>query len=159
MTIEDTIQRIIDKEIHTGCNQLVQFLSDGLNYDSASLVECEPQLFFQEDRSELPTGFTITQDDNDWFIVLDEDGEEMASDPFESVAIEESWDNASEEPPTTEALQFFIVSDWLADKLGDVGALVAHDVLGFAIWGRSECGQCLTMDSDLHRVAALLERI
>lgn len=155
-----TVQHIIDNDILTGCNQLIQHLSEGLNYNSCSLVECEPQLFFKEDRSELPVGFTIEQEMlTDKYVVLDEDGEEMAYDADEETAISESWDNAIEEPPTVEALQFWIVSDWLAHKLEDAGALVARDVLGFALWGRTECGQSLAYDSDLNAVAEMLGRV
>ena len=61
--------------------------------------------------------------------------------------------------PEREALQHWLVSDWLADQLEDVSALVARDVLGFEIWGRTECGQGLDQDSDLSRVAdAVMER-
>ena len=48
------------------------------------------------------------------------------------------------------------MSDWLADKLESIGACVARDVMGFEVWGRTECGQSLTMDSDINKVAELL---
>lgn len=73
----------------------------------------------------------------------------------------DGWQAAAElldvEPETVEALQHWLVSDRLADDLEQVGALVARDVLGFEIWGRTECGQSLTMDSDLRKVAELIE--
>lgn len=161
--IEKIVQRLIDQEILTGCNELVQFLSEGLNYNSASLGECEPQLFSQEDYSEAPEGYTITgllDPDNvtrRWMYDTP-DGEE-SEDVYgsEEEAIQAAYEDSGEEPPFQESLQYWIVTDWLASKLESIGAMVAHDVLGFAIWGRSECGQSLTMDSDLNRVAKLLE--
>jgi len=56
-----------------------------------------------------------------------------------------------------EALEHYFVSDWLARKLADIEAPVSVDVLGcYNIWGRTETGQSLTMDSALNAVAEML---
>jgi len=39
----------------------------------------------------------------------------------------------------------------------DVGGMAATDILGFAVWGRSECGQGLDIDSTLKAVVELLD--
>ena len=48
-------------------------------------------------------------------------------------------------------MQFFIVSDWLANELSEIKACVTS-FLDFEIWGRCEYGQSLDMDYDLKRV-------
>lgn len=169
--IEKTVQRLIDQEILTGCNEFVQYMTEGLNYNSASLGEVEPQLFSQEDYSDAPGGYTIERSSSDaeiengdspafyWSRITDEDVQETSEDVYDTgeEAIKAAFEDAGDEPPFQESLQYWIVTDWLAEKLESVGAMVAHDVLGFAIWGRSERGQSLTMDSDLNKVAKLLE--
>jgi len=56
-----------------------------------------------------------------------------------------------------EALEHYFVSDWLARKLADIEAPVSTDVLDcYNIWGRTETGQSLTMDSALNEVAEML---
>jgi len=45
-----------------------------------------------------------------------------------------------------EALEHWIVSDWLADKLESYGELVTKDFLGLTIWGRTCSGQAILLD-------------
>ena len=49
-----------------------------------------------------------------------------------------------EEP--IEALEYWIVSDWLANKLESYGELVTKDFLGLTIWGRTCSGQAILLD-------------
>jgi hypothetical protein len=65
----------------------------------------------------------------------------------------EFCDFAHIEPETIEALQHWLVSDWLADKLEAQGEMVLHDFLGFNIWGRACCGQALSADSVFNEIA------
>tara|TARA_B100000965_G_C19561000_1_gene744460 strand:+ start:357 stop:836 length:480 start_codon:yes stop_codon:yes gene_type:complete len=70
---------------------------------------------------------------------------------FENSYYEENEEEGIEEGTPKEMMQFFIVSDWLADKLREIEACVTS-FLGFEIWGRCEYGQSLEMDYDLKRV-------
>ena len=60
-----------------------------------------------------------------------------------------------EEGEVKEIMQFFIVSDWLANHLRINNACVST-FLDFEIWGRCEAGQSLVMDSDLKAVVQRL---
>jgi hypothetical protein len=66
----------------------------------------------------------------------------------EFIEFENSLD---EEGEPKEIMQFFIVSDWLANHLRINKACVSR-FLDFQIWGRCEFGQSLVMDSDLKAV-------
>ena len=74
------------------------------------------------------------------------------------IEADDAWEEAADfldiESHTIKAMQFWLVSDWLAERLEDSGALVARDVMGLNIWGRTERSQGLHMDSDLKAVAA-----
>ena len=49
-----------------------------------------------------------------------------------------------EEP--IEAYEHWIVSDWLAGKLEELGEMVTYDFLGLTIWGRTCTGQAILLD-------------
>ena len=150
---EQILERLIDREIFTLCNEFVDYL---MRDESGQWVDELVPALDAPDYSEPPVGYEVLKDDNGWYWT-DSDGEYENPANTEWEAIEAAWEDSGDEPPRIEALQFFIVSDWLADKLEKVpGALVARDVLGFDIWGRSEYGQSLTLDGDLNRVADMI---
>ena len=62
-------------------------------------------------------------------------------------------DLKAEQEEPEEAYEFWIVSDWLADKLSDRGELVTKDFLGLTIWGRTCTGQSITMDWVIQDIA------
>ena len=69
----------------------------------------------------------------------------------------EKLDYSEDDPEIIEVFEHYFVSDWLARKLADIEAPVSMDVLGcYNIWGRTETGQSLTMDSALNAVAEML---
>ncbi len=55
------------------------------------------------------------------------------------------YDNDDENYPV-EALEHWIVSDWLAGKLEEKGEMVLRDFLGLTIWGRTTSGQLIAAD-------------
>ena len=68
------------------------------------------------------------------------------------IALEEtafSWEEACDidrlEAYEHEALEHYIVSDWLGDKLAKAGEMVG-EIAGFTIWGRTCSGQAILLD-------------
>ncbi len=45
-----------------------------------------------------------------------------------------------------EAYEHWIVSDWLAEKLRSKGEMVADDIHGLTVWGRTTTGQAIMLD-------------
>jgi len=72
-------------------------------------------------------------------------------DCYEDLCEVEDLDLQSEDP--TEALEHWIVSDWLANKLSNYGELVTMDFLGFCIWGRTCSGQAICLDDVIQQIA------
>lgn len=165
MTIEQIIERIIEQEIYVNASTMVTDLADCadiLPNTMDNLIDC----MGAPDYSEPPEGYEVSSYTTKGLPGVPEDRElwqwtteEEDDDGFSTFreACESAYDHAGGEPETQEALQFWLVSDWLADKLEQVGAPLARDVLGFNVWGRTECGQSLTMDSTLHAVAKLIK--
>lgn len=54
-----------------------------------------------------------------------------------------------------EALEFWIVSDYLAKKLSEKGELVT-EIFDFHIWGRTTSGQAIVLDSVMQEIAESL---
>jgi len=50
------------------------------------------------------------------------------------------------DPYQNEALEHWIVSDYLADKLEAAGEMVLRDFMGLTIWGRTTSGQSILLD-------------
>ena len=58
------------------------------------------------------------------------------------------------EPYTNEALEHWIVSDWLADKLEERGEMVIRDFKGLTIWGRTTSGQHISLDYVIQKISS-----
>ena len=152
-----TLDRIIREEVFTLANEFVQELSKKL----PSLAETHSECLAKDDyrgavEDEIRNGLPDVLRD-----VCEQFGYEPHTDAeavLADIEADGNWEEVADhlglDPHTVEALQFWLVSDWLADQLEDAGALVARDVMGFNVWGRTECGQALVMDADLRAVAA-----
>lgn len=58
---------------------------------------------------------------------------------------ENPYEDDGGEPEIVEALQHWLVSDWFADELKKKGEIVG-EYAGLVIWGRTTCGQAISMD-------------
>ncbi|MCW5711586.1 hypothetical protein [Shinella sp.] len=56
-------------------------------------------------------------------------------------------------PDSRTALEHWIVSDWLAEKLIEKDEIVDVDFAGLAIWGRSSTGQAIEADDVIVAIA------
>jgi len=179
MTIKETIARLIDQDIYTNASTMVQDLTNEGSHWVDDLVPCLVSDDWEEpvreslqditpagllDVAELlatelvtKTGYVVGPDDVDTMDVDSLDRQPIIDLIDEDDRWQEVADHLDIDPYVREALQHWLVSDYLAEALEDVGALVARDVLGFSIWGRTECGQGLEYDGDLRKVAELIE--
>ena len=160
-----TIERIIEQEIFTNASWLISSLcrledSESMNVDQEALFD----VCSQPDYSVAPDGYEIEKTDGAYYwhreAETDDDDIESSSSVFSTpeAACADAWDDYGDTPEDyIEALQHWIISDWLAEKIIEVGGMAATDICGFAIWGRSECGQGLDMDSTLRAVVELLD--
>ena len=161
-----TIGRIIEQEIFTNASWLISSLCrlgdpESMNVDQEALINiCQ-----QPDYSTAPDGYEIERSDGAyyWYQLAETDDDETESSDAvfntPEAACSDAWQDYGDTPDDyTEALQHWLISDWLAEKIMDVGGMAATDICGFAVWGRSECGQGLDMDSTLRAVVELLDR-
>ena len=160
-----TIKRIIEQEIFTNASWLISSLCrledpELMNVDQEALFDvCQ-----QHDYSVAPDGYEIERSDGAYYWHREAEGQFDEIESSDSVfstpeaACADAWDDYGDAPDDyIEALQHWLISDWLAEKIIEVGGMAATDICGFAIWGRSECGQALDMDSTLKAVVELLD--
>ena len=159
-----TIERIIEQEIFANASWLISSLC---RLEDPELMNVDQEALFdvcsQPDYSVAPDGYEIERSDGAYYWHREAEGQfddaELSDSVFSTpeAACADAWQDYGESPDDyIEALQHWIVSDWLAEKIQQVGGMAATDVCGFSIWGRSECGQGLDIDSTLKAVVALL---
>lgn len=56
-----------------------------------------------------------------------------------------------------EPYEFWIISDFLGEKLKELEEIVVNDFLGFTIWGRCTTGQAIKLDSCISKVCEDME--
>jgi len=160
-----TIERIIEQEIFANASTLISSLC---HLGDPELMDVDQEALFdvcsQHDYSVTPDGYEIEKSDGAYYWHREAEGQFDETESSDAVfntpeaACSDAWDDYGDTPDDyTEALQHWLISDWLAEKIQQVGGMAATDILGFSIWGRSECGQGLDMDSTLKAVVELLD--
>lgn len=60
------------------------------------------------------------------------------------------------EPQSVEPLEFWIVSNWLAEKLEAKGQRIDNDFAGLTVWARTTSGQAISQDYVIQQIHAEL---
>jgi hypothetical protein len=128
--------------------------------DSETLYELtsKPQ-FTHEFEYECGCGhcWTINNEEPEDLIELADAGEgEQQSDCHECGAMCGPSDVSAYEADPIEALEFWAVSSYFAEKLAEQGEMVA-EVLDFHVWGRATSGQQIAADDVIGRIAEEME--
>ena len=160
-----TIERIIEQEIFANASWLISSLC---RLEDPELMDVDQEALFdvcsQPDYSTAPDGYEIEKSDGAYYWHREAEGQFDETESSDSVfstpeaACADAWQDYGDTPDDyTEALQHWLISDWLAEKIIEIGGMAATDICGFSIWGRSECGQGLDIDSTLKAVVELLD--
>lgn len=83
---------------------------------------------------------------------------EICSRPYDENDVSEGENLDDYQDDYIEALEHWIVSDWLADKLIAEGEMITKDFLGLTIWGRTTSGQSIFLDGVIERIYNSLNR-
>jgi hypothetical protein len=160
-----TIERIIEQEIFANASTLISSLC---RLEDPELMNVDQEELFdvcsQPDYSVAPEGYEIEKSMGAYYWHREAEGQfddaELSDSVFNTpeAASADAWQDYGDTPDDyIEALQHWIISDWLAEKIIEIGGMAATDICGFSIWGRSECGQGLDIDSTLKAVVELLD--
>lgn len=61
-------------------------------------------------------------------------------------------DCESIDPVECEALEHWLITDWLANRLEQYGEMVCQDLYGLTVWGRTCSGQAIASDYVIQRI-------
>ena len=86
-------------------------------------------------------GVNCYRQDNEHFGTDENDSVASAAKDWETLC----WEN-NIDPVLTDALEHWLVSDWLADNLEAAGEMIIRDFMGLTIWGRRTSGQAISID-------------
>lgn len=167
LTQEQQVDRIVSQEVIYCVSMMVHEITStpeamatlGIDFEDAMEILSKP------DYDEAPNGYHIVHlvesDLWGWDTGANVNSNVYNGEEFdtEQDAIKAAWEDSGDEPNQTEALEHWIVSDWLADKLEQHGEMVARDFLGLTIWGRTTSGQHIGMDSVIEKIAKEIANI
>ena len=75
---------------------------------------------------------------------------EYASENNDYIEFDNYYDEENDE--YCEIFQYFIITDWLYEKLAEIGGCVT-EFKGFYIWGRTDFGQSMQMNYEIKTIA------
>ncbi len=165
-TLEQQATRLVDNEVCYGVSQLINELASNDEYiDDIMEFSCKPdyeaalhEFVYYSDYSQLAELCELLNSSSSVWDYLEENElkEEGLRDHLwyectetgvETVAYDLNLDYDYKE-----ALQFWLVSDWLADKLIEKGEMVNKDFLGLTVWGRCTSGQLISADHVIEQI-------
>ena len=133
------VGKMVHQEVKLNVSQLVSELCNaGLYHESTSFVETHYDVLAKDDWENA---------------AIDEGWREIYNGNIMRHASEGAYSNWAEcceeesiEPYQVEALEHWVVSDWLAGKLTASGEMIDKDVHGLVVWGRTCSGQAILLD-------------
>lgn len=175
--LDSMIGAIVKDNVFTQCNALVEFIAEliaetnqlddlFMGIDTESTIEnalfnmCDDDireiLINECDDCELAEILGVGNIyENEWLVERLENCIDLARKLQYSSFFDESQflENYCDDIEYKEPLEFWIVSNWLADKLEQHGECVDKDLKGLCVWGRCTSGQSISIDSVIIEIA------
>lgn len=143
--------KFVEREVVYNVSSLIQDLCQHEDYQDELMF-----VLSQDDWTEPALDYArsqITEDEcRDYLDYYDEYYEDATLDELRAQVIEalnqyeEFCDAHGLECHVNDALEHWIVTDYLADKLEGQGEMVLKDFLGLTVWGRCCSGQAISLD-------------
>ena len=139
-------RKFVHKHVIQNISQLISDLCNfpdpaGPYHNNFTFDEKHPGLLTQKD-------WRAAAEVENWMEI--EEGRVGLPDYMNNLTEYDNWQQCCEEehilPEITEALEHWIVSDWLANKLRYCGEMIHKDVHGLIVWGRTCSGQTIYLD-------------
>ena len=138
------VSDFVGREVYANVSTLMHELTQGDGNFNADYFEEILSICNQDD-------YQTAAEDAGWSAFTDEFGATCYRDSTDDQTWAASdWQELCEahniEPYIVEALEHWIVSDWLANELNAAGEMVSSDIYGLTIWGRRTSGQAISID-------------
>lgn len=156
--------KLVRQEVVWNVNELVQFLlsdrSDHGEFDYDDLCSLTQSVDWETTVDNMIRDW----DDDERREMLADAGidtlEEDLAAQCRRVAMEDVFwvqDKYNPEPEYVDALEYWAVTKWFAEKLAENGESVMMDLLGFHVWGRTCSGQAIALDGVVRQIASDME--
>lgn len=162
-TIREHAQHLVSREVHYCVSSMVSSLQSedacsaiGVDFEDVLAVCVQDdwktpvtdylQSADSETMADVVEYMGVEPTGADWFLALITHLED--TDGWQEVA-----DYCRLDPDTVEAYEHWIVSNWMAGQLEEMGEMVSRDLLGLTIWGRCTTGQSISMDQVILTIA------
>ena len=156
-----TIENLVQTDVHYCVSTLVAALANMSDvYEGGDYAYDLHSILVQDDYEEpcIQAGWTVSPDRDGGYTAEQTTAQGRGRLLLSADTVIEAWRDLAEseqiEPMQREALEHWIVSEWLADKLEEQGEMVARDLYGMTVWGRCTSGQAIDSDSVMERIHA-----
>ena len=146
-----TLDQLVGREVFTNCSYLIQELSSNEKYqDEIGEFSYQPdytasvEYFINTDVNKEQLGEIKEYIEN--FDLQNVNKGNMLDLISEHIGFDTFCEDFNLDPEYIEALEYWVVSDWLANKLEQHGELVTNDFYDLCVWGRACSGQSIKYD-------------
>jgi hypothetical protein len=165
--LHEELRAFVDREVYYCVSQLISHLAKDTESEYYDEIVSICWLDDYESAA-YEEGYRVEEDAHGcyiWFKPLEKEIEksdrEQSDESFDDEL--DAWRDCCEvngiDPQQTEAYEYWLVSDWLAQKLAAKGSIVGHDIYGLTVWGRCTTGQAICMDGVIGEIYRELHQI
>lgn len=170
---QNILRKFVEREVVQNISMLVQHLLEhpdcfsGSDYHWDDLLDLGRTVDWEEAAIDALDDWT-SEDCRTWIDDYEEEIEQASERELKDIILrhlkedEGLQDFVEEEgvdidPYEREALEFWIVSDFLQRKLGEKGEATTDNLFGLTVWGRTTSGQAILLDSVIAEIALDME--
>ncbi|MDI1360645.1 hypothetical protein [Methylotenera sp.] len=139
---QEILQGFVERHVHHCVSSLMSSVGARISEAATMFDEYEDDLY----NLYTKTDWESAARDNGWDMNAEGEIFKFENDDTSDA---DSWQDACEqdntEPYYNEALEHWIVSDWLAEKLAEQGEIVGN-FANMSVWGRTCSGQAILLD-------------
>ena len=137
------VSDFVGREVHANVSMLISEL--------ALLKNCDSDYYDDILNICVQDDYQTAAEDEGWHEPEYNITHSFSNERLEQDSAADNWqmlcDEQDIEPYVIEALEHWIVSDWLVNELSARGEMVSSDIYGLNIWGRATSGQAISIDA------------
>ncbi len=155
---QERVRSFVEREIKLCVSHLVSELAGGELQSNKAFEELLP-ILNSENFIDAANEKSTIEERKGWFENARSENEEGEAPNYFFTDNDDAREFCSDQDISSyerEALEHWVVSDWLARKLEAKGEMVLQDFCGLTIWGRTTTGQGIYIDDVINEIYAEL---
>ena len=143
-TMQDKTRQLVDQDVYSCVSMMVDFILSTEHYEMG-----ENAPFSMEDVTNMHSPDYSEMEEGE----LDEINDDQHGEDFTDYDFDEKVEFLQDNHEMPEIYEWWMVSNWLADKLDEMGECI----LDGNIWGRCTTGQAIMMDGIIEKLIVDLD--